>query len=168
VAGVDDRDGRWRADPVDCMVTFKPAQRVPDGLEGEAAANVLHVALAPEAISLELNMNGPGDPDTLSREVMEADFGPGRLDAYGEVLRGVLDGDPALSIRGDIAEQCWRVIDPVLRAWRDNRVPMEEYAAGSAGPDGWRTTTDVGRFPLTDESWHRRRAGRESWRQHRP
>ncbi len=146
------------------MVTFKPAERVPDGLEGEAPADVLHIALAPETISLELNMNGPGDPETLSREVMEADFAPGRLDAYGEVLRGVLDGDPALSIRGDTAEQCWRIVEPVLQAWRDNRVPMQEYAAGSAGPDGWRTTTDVGRFPLTDDSWHRRRAGRESSR----
>lgn len=150
------------------MVTFKPPERVPDGLAGDAAADVLHIALAPEVISLELNMNGPGDPDTLNREVMEADFAPGRLDAYGEVLRGVLDGDPALSIRGDTAEQCWRVIDPVVRAWRDNRVPMEDYPAGSSGPDGWRTTTDIGTFPLTGEAWQRRRAGRESSRQPRP
>ena len=100
------------------MVTFKPAERAPDGLEGKAPADVLHIALAPETISLELNMNGPGDSETLSREVMEADFAPGRLDAYGEVLRGVLDGDPALSIRGDTAEQCWRIVEPAASAWR--------------------------------------------------
>ncbi|MDI2097409.1 glucose-6-phosphate dehydrogenase [Ruicaihuangia caeni] len=122
------------------MVTFREAPRVPSGLEGEAPANVLHIALAPERIALELNMNGPGDPETLSREVMQADFDPGRLKAYGEVLRGILDGDPSLSIRADTAEQCWRIVEPVLEAWRAGTVPLEEYAAGSNGPDAWRTS----------------------------
>ena len=27
--------------------------------------------------------------------------------------------------------------DPVLKAWKAGRVPMETYPAGSAGPDGW-------------------------------
>ncbi len=132
------------------MVTFRPAQHVPVGLEGDAPPDVLHVALAPECISLELNMNGPGDPDTLNREVMEVDFDPGRLDAYGEVLRGVLDGDPSLSIRGDTAEQCWRIVEPVLAAWRAGAVPLEDYAAGSSGPSGWRTGSDLGMIPLND------------------
>lgn len=132
------------------MVTFRPAQHVPVGLEGEAPPDVLHVALAPECILLELNMNGPGDPDTLSREVMRADFDPGRLDAYGEVLRGVLDGDPSLSIRGDTAEECWRILEPVLAAWRSGAVPLEDYPAGSSGPSEWRTGTDVGLIPLAD------------------
>ena len=146
------------------MVTFKPAERLPDGLEGDAQPDILHVALAPEVVSLELNMNGPGDPDILNREVMEADFDPGRLDAYGEVLRGILDGDPALSIRGDNAEQCWRILEPVLLAWREDRVPIEEYPAGAAGPPTWRTTTDVGSYPLTDAGWQRRREQRASLR----
>ncbi len=130
------------------MVTFRRASRVPDGLEGDAPPDVLHVALAPERMSLELNMNGPGDPDTLSREVLEADFDPGRLDAYGEVLRGVLDGDPSLSIRGDTAVQSWRIVEPALAAWRADSVPMEDYAAGTNGPPAWRTATDVGLIPL--------------------
>jgi glucose-6-phosphate 1-dehydrogenase len=130
------------------MVRFGPAQRVPDGLEGDAPANVLHVALAPDCVSLEVNMNGPGDPDTLSREVMTADFDPGRLEAYGEVLRGVLDDDPALSIRGDTAERCWRIVEPVLAAWRAGTVPLADYPAGSDGPSDWRTSGDRGGMPL--------------------
>lgn len=122
------------------MITFRPAGRVPAGLEGAAPPNVLHIDLAPEQISLELNINGPGDPDTLDREVMVADFSAGRMEAYGEVLSGILDGDPSLSIRGDTAEQCWRIIDPVLKAWRSGEVPMEEYAAGSPGPQSWRSS----------------------------
>ncbi|MGW5196478.1 hypothetical protein [Streptomyces spiralis] len=43
-------------------------------------------------------------------------------------------GDPALSIRGDEAEQAWRVLTPVLDAWERDLVPMQEYPAGSDGP----------------------------------
>jgi glucose-6-phosphate 1-dehydrogenase len=56
---------------------------------------------------------------------------------YGQVLRGVLDGDPPLSIRGDAAVESWRIVEPILAAWRANQVPLEEYPAGSPGPDGW-------------------------------
>jgi glucose-6-phosphate 1-dehydrogenase len=38
------------------------------------------------------------------------------------------------SVRGDGAEEAWRVVEPVLAAWRENRVPLEEYPAGSHGP----------------------------------
>jgi glucose-6-phosphate 1-dehydrogenase len=114
-------------------VVFRPPARVPDGLEGPAPGNVLRIQLGPERVALEVNLNGPGDPETLSREVLSVEFDPGRLPAYGEVLRGVLDGDAALSIRGDTAEQCWRIVEPVLDAWRAGTVPMAEYRAGSDG-----------------------------------
>ncbi|MCC6496958.1 MAG: glucose-6-phosphate dehydrogenase [Propionibacteriaceae bacterium] len=130
------------------MVTFREAARVPAGLEGASPPNVLHLALVPDRMSLELNMNGPGDPNTISREVLEAELDPGRLRAYGEVLSGILDGDPSLSIRGDTAEQCWRIVDPVLRAWRAGEVPMLDYPAGSVGPDAWRTSHDIGLKPI--------------------
>ena len=50
---------------------------------------------------------------------------------------GILDGDPTLSVRGDTAEQCWRIVQPVIDAWQQNQVPLEEYAAGSEGPETW-------------------------------
>jgi glucose-6-phosphate 1-dehydrogenase len=59
---------------------------------------------------------------------------PGDLPPYGQVLAGVLAGDPTLSVRGDQAVQTWRIVEPVLRAWRDGAVPLEEYQAGSDGP----------------------------------
>jgi glucose-6-phosphate 1-dehydrogenase len=59
------------------------------------------------------------------------------MTAYGEVLAGVLEGDPMLSVRGDVAEECWRIVAPVLAAWRDEQVPMDTYPAGSDGPRGW-------------------------------
>jgi glucose-6-phosphate 1-dehydrogenase len=88
-------------------------------------------------MELELNVNGPGDPHELESVSWQVEFGPGQLAAYGEVLDGLLDGDPALSVRGDAAEECWRIVEPVIAAWRGGDVPLDEYAAGSEGPDTW-------------------------------
>lgn len=118
-------------------ITFKPVPHLPTGLGGREDPTVLRVLLAPDEMSLELNLNGPGDPHMLERVSLGATFGPGQLLAYGEVLEGLLDGDPTLSVRGDTAEQCWRIVAPVLAAWSANKVPLEEYAAGTAGPPGW-------------------------------
>jgi glucose-6-phosphate 1-dehydrogenase len=121
----------------DVLVTFKPAPHLPTGLHGDLVSNRLRLSMGPDAMALEVNVNGPGDPLDLEAAVLNTDLSPGRLPAYGEVLAGVLDGDPLLAVRGDTAVECWRIVDPVLQAWRENRAPMEEYAAGSTGPASW-------------------------------
>ena len=121
----------------DVLVTFKPLPHLPTGLHGEVVPDRLRLSMGPDAMALEINVNGPGDPLDIEPAVLSTDLSPGRLPAYGEVLAGVLDGDPLLAVRGDTAVECWRIVDPVLQAWRENRAPMEEYAAGSTGPDSW-------------------------------
>ncbi len=118
-------------------VTFREPVHIPTGLRGEPASDRLRLLMGPDEISLEMNVNGPLDPLELDRVTLAASLGAGRLPAYGEVLAGVLDGDPLLSVRGDTAEQCWRIVDPVLQAWREGSTPLDEYAAGSDGPAGW-------------------------------
>ncbi len=56
------------------------------------------------------------------------------LPAYGQLLHSVLTGDTALAIRGDEAEESWRVVSPVLEAWAKDVVPLQDYTAGSDGP----------------------------------
>jgi glucose-6-phosphate 1-dehydrogenase len=119
------------------LITFKSAEHVPVGLRGVEEPARLRLLLAPDAMSLEINVNGPGDPREIDRAVLRAEFGPGQLLAYGEVLEGIFDADPALSVRGDTAEDCWRIVEPVIAAWRNGEVPLDEYAAGSGGPSDW-------------------------------
>ncbi len=119
------------------VLTFKPAPRVPTGLTGDVAPDRLRLVLNPDAMALEVNVNGEDNPMTIDRVILETDLSPGRLPAYGEVLAGVLDGDPLLAVRGDTAVECWRIIDPVLGAWRAGHTPLESYPAGSQGPEGW-------------------------------
>ncbi|WP_029145319.1 glucose-6-phosphate dehydrogenase [Microbacterium luticocti] len=124
------------------VVRFRPVRHMPVGLTGAPAdGGVLRFSLGPDQMSLELNVNGGDDPFALHREYLTTDLGEGRLKAYTEVLSELLDGDVALSVRGDAAEECWRIIQPVRDAWERGDVPMEEYPAGSPGPKGWPTSS---------------------------
>jgi glucose-6-phosphate 1-dehydrogenase len=119
------------------LITFKPLPHLPTGMRGQAIPERLRLTMGPDRMALEMNVNGPDDPLVLDRVALDTDLNPGRLPAYGEVLAGVLDGDPLLAVRGDTAEECWRIVDPVLQAWRAGEVTMDEYAAGSDGPSSW-------------------------------
>jgi glucose-6-phosphate 1-dehydrogenase len=122
----------------DIVITFKPVPHLPTGLTGASAPTRLHIALDPNGMKLDINVNGEGDPFALETVSLETDLNAGQLDAYGEVLAGILTSDPSISVRGDVAEECWRIITPILEAWNTGRVPLDEYPAGSAGPAHWR------------------------------
>lgn len=96
--------------------------------------NVLRFTLSPNAVTLELNLNSEGDPFDLERAELAAQFPAQELPPYALLLKEIVEGDPTLSIRGDEAEELWRIVEPVLQAWERDEVPLEEYPAGSAGP----------------------------------
>ena len=123
----------------DIVITFAPVPHLPRGLTGAADPAQLKISIKPATLDLDLLINGEGDPFTLDRTSLSTTLGDAAMSAYGEVIASLIDGDPVLSVRGDIAEQCWRIVTPVLDAFREYRVPLEEYPAGSQGPTGWRT-----------------------------
>ncbi|RFA21041.1 glucose-6-phosphate dehydrogenase [Subtercola boreus] len=132
------RSGKAIGEPVKQVVlTLKPVGFVPAGLTGAQSRERLVIGLKPETLTFELTLNGDDDPFSLERHDLTTELAPSPLTAYGEVMRGVLGSDPTLSIRGDVAEQCWRIVAPVLNAWKRGDVPLEEYAAGSQGPSSW-------------------------------
>lgn len=132
------RSGKAIGQPdAEIVLTFRPVRHLPAGFTGDAPGSVLRFSLGPDAMSLALNINGGEDPFALERETIQATLGEGALRAYAEVLASILDGDAALAVRGDAAEQCWRIVQPVLDAWRRGDVPLDEYPAGSEGPATW-------------------------------
>jgi glucose-6-phosphate 1-dehydrogenase len=122
----------------DIVITFKEVPHLPTGMTGRGEASQLRIALDPHHMELDLNISGEGDPFALESVTLSASFAQSDLDAYGEVLEGILTGDATLSVRGDVAEECWRIVTPVLAAWRKNTVPLDNYAAGSSGPKSWK------------------------------
>ncbi len=126
----------------EAVVTFKPVPHLPAGFKGTDSPTRLHIGFGPDNLTLDLDVNGPGDMFTLDRVQLEAELGSDPLLPYGEVLDGVLSADPLLSVRGDTAEECWRIVEDAFAAWKSGEVPMEEYPAGSTGPSDWTTSND--------------------------
>jgi glucose-6-phosphate 1-dehydrogenase len=114
-------------------VHFRPVPHLPRGMHGDPQPNVLRFGLEPESVAIEMSGVGPR-AHTLVPLTLTAELEPAELPAYGRLLLDVFNRDPALSIRGDEAEESWRVVTPVLAAWAKDLVPLEEYVAGSDGP----------------------------------
>ncbi|MFJ7075006.1 hypothetical protein [Streptomyces sp. NPDC098781] len=128
------RSGKARErDRKEVAARFRSVPHLPFGHGGEAKPNVLRFELEPEGMILDLTGIGSAT-HLLTPLSLTAEMDPPDLPAYGRLLLDVLKGDPALSIRGDEAEEAWRVLAPVLDAWEKDLVPLEEYPAGSDGP----------------------------------
>jgi glucose-6-phosphate 1-dehydrogenase len=104
----------------EAVVRFHAGER--DGAPGELRIGID----GPRDLALRLNGVAPM---TLTGPPPTSDLPP-----YGHVLLDLLGGGSTLSVRGDGAEEAWRVVEPVIVAWRDGLVPLEEYPAGSDGP----------------------------------
>ena len=104
------------------MVKFRPS-RLWIGIDG------------PKDIVLEL-AGGTGLPPRRLTFALTGELPERGLPAYGRVLLDALEGGSALSVSAAEAEGAWRVVAPVLDAWADGAVPLEEYEAGTNGPTG--------------------------------
>lgn len=133
------RSGKALGEPrQDVVFRLKPVPHMPTGFHGPAEQAQVRIGIRPATLDVDLTTNGRDDPFDLEHDVLHAEFGPSELSAYGEVLAELCEGDPTLSVRGDIAEQCWRIVTPVLTAWRRDAVRLDTYPAGSRGPTSWK------------------------------
>jgi glucose-6-phosphate 1-dehydrogenase len=124
-----------RTDRHEIVVRFRPMPFLPFHVEAPAP-NVLHVRFGPDRIELGVNINGAGEPFDLERALLSTELRPQVLPEYSRLLLDVFEGDATLSIRGDEAVECWRIVEPILASWANNVPPLLEYAAGSDGPLG--------------------------------
>jgi glucose-6-phosphate 1-dehydrogenase len=128
------RSGKALADKrSEIAVHFKPVPHLAFA-DDVPEPDVLRIRLTPDGITIELNLNGSGDPFDLEREVFTSSPPENDLPAYGLVLHELLQGDTTLSISDVEAEEGWRILEPVLGAWAAGETPLLEYPAGSAGP----------------------------------
>jgi glucose-6-phosphate 1-dehydrogenase len=117
------------------VVSFRPVEQPLLGNEARRVSDELRIGLdGPHHLALRLAGSAPGPqwdlaPLELVSPPYEAD-----LPAYARVLLDLLSGGSTLSVRGDEAEEAWRIVTPTLQAWADGTVPMDEYPAGSDGP----------------------------------
>jgi glucose-6-phosphate 1-dehydrogenase len=105
------------------------------------AANTLSFQIQPdEGLSLILNAKVPG-LDTRTQPVKMSfkyatTFGSNTPEAYERLVLDAMIGDGTLFIRGDEAEESWKLYTPVLKFWESQgQYGMESYPAGSWGPE---------------------------------
>jgi glucose-6-phosphate 1-dehydrogenase len=120
------------ADSAEIAIHFRPLPAYLLDRWPGVEPNVLRVGLTQPYVRLATMLNGP-DRRAESRE-LEAHATASRRTPYANLILEMLNNNPTLFIRGDEAEEAWRIIDPVMQAWSAGNVPMQEYAAGTTPP----------------------------------
>lgn len=120
------------------IVHFKRLTHLPELFGDEDVPhNALTLDLKPGRIELLVTTNGAGHKFELEHSALQASLPDGPVRPYGEILASIMDRNPMLGVRSDVAEECWRIVTPVAKAWRADLVPMDEYPAGTGGPREW-------------------------------
>lgn len=102
--------------------------------------NVLTIRVQPnEQITLRLMAKRPGFGMNLTPVHMNFQYAnefanETQLEAYEKLLLDAISGDQMLFARTDEIEASWRVVTPILKAWRENTLPLLTYKPGSYGP----------------------------------
>jgi len=105
----------------------------------QVVPNVLIIRIQPdEGIALRFQAKVPG-PE-LGLGVVRMDFkyvdyfGSRPSTGYETLLYDCMTGDSTLFHRADMVETGWKVVTPILDAWKASRDGIEIYASGSWGP----------------------------------
>ena len=81
------------------------------------------------------------------------------IDAYESLLLNLMQGDQSLYLHINEVEASWRLLDPVIKAWIDDKSPVFTYEAGSSDPveskvifdnpeQFWRQSIEIGENKL--------------------
>jgi glucose-6-phosphate 1-dehydrogenase len=104
-----------------------------------------------ESMHMEIHVKQPGLDLSTRLLQLNASFRSGNeraLDAYEALLLDLIEGDRTLFIRFDEVEWAWRVVDPILKYWAQERDFIHTYPAGSWGPE------EANRlFDSEDQTW---------------
>ncbi len=118
------------------VVRFKrpPVYLFGGGGAGRVHANVMYLTLQPdEGFDLRFDVKIPGEGMELTPQSLSFRYGDvfGELpDAYETLIVDFLAGDQTLFVRGDEAEEAWRILEPVIGL----EAEPSSYEAGSWGP----------------------------------
>lgn len=133
---------RMRKAVTEIIVTFRqpPARLFPNAKESDKTANQLVFNLQPtQEIRLQFGAKSPGLKTVVERESMEFQFPAGPFGDHGKgyerLLHDVMIGNPTLFQSAQFVEQGWKLVQPLLDAWKQAPEDFPNYASGSVGPE---------------------------------
>lgn len=102
----------------------------------KAEPNLLTININPnEGVSLQLNIKNPVNGEM---EPVKVDFSASKQDvpeAYELLLVDALSGDSTFFAHWSEVELSWKWVEPILEAFKENRVELHTYPSGSMGPE---------------------------------
>ncbi len=138
-------DDEWRGVPVFIRTGKALSSKITEinmvfsGDSQDGRRNVLTLRIQPnEGIAIDLVIKRPGFEEAA--EDVQLDFcyrdklALDHPEAYERVLYDAMRGDRTLFATNEEVLQCWRVTEPILKAWSDPAFPLEIYPKGSWGP----------------------------------
>lgn len=100
--------------------------------------NWLLMGIQPEeCIRMEMTVKEPGLEMKTRLTSLDASYRKDdehQTDAYEDLLLDVIEDDRSLFLRSDEVEYAWRIVDPILKKWIEERDFITTYPAGSWGP----------------------------------
>ena len=128
------RSGKAMAeDHAEIAVHFRPLRRRIREQYPGVAPNVFRLGLMQPYITLTAMTIG--DAREGREHELELHTAEPKRTPYANLLLEMLRKDPTLFIRGDEAEESWRIVDPVAKAWAKGEVPLKSYPAGGEPPE---------------------------------
>ena len=101
--------------------------------------NWLIIGIQPrECIKLEVQSKIPGldiQTRTIQLDAANRWDSDDSVDAYEALLLNLMQGDNSNYLHISEAEAQWRLVDPVVKAWAEDRKPVHQYPAGSRDPE---------------------------------
>ena len=138
------------------VIEFK---RIPHSIFEESAGNIianqLVIRLQPdEGMKQFLMVKDPGPGGMRLRQIpLDMSFAQsfdGRSpDAYERLIMDVIRGNQTLFMRRDEVEAAWTWIDPIQKAWEQNRQEAQGYTAGTWGP-----SASIALIERDGRTWH--------------
>ncbi len=91
-----------------------------------------------ECIKLEIESKVPGldiQTRTLSIDGPQRQQGDDTVDSYETLLLNLMEGDNSLFLHIDEVEAQWKLVDPIVKAWAEDKGPVHQYRAGNRDPE---------------------------------
>ncbi|MDD2833269.1 MAG: glucose-6-phosphate dehydrogenase [Methylotenera sp.] len=116
-------------------IRFKKA---PMALVAGQHQNWLTINIQPrECIKLEIESKIPGldiATRTLSIDAPQRQSDDETIDSYETLMLNLMEGDPSQYLHISEVEAQWKLVDPIVKAWTEDKSALHQYAAGSRDP----------------------------------
>ncbi len=104
---------------------------------GDADGTTIRLAFEDDNVFMEVNVTDPAHRESLQRVTFHTHLAPSKLSAYGRVARGAILRNGATRLHAESPARAWEILQPAFEAIATGSIPLDEYAAGSSGPEGW-------------------------------